>query len=193
MRVNTRYINSTRGTSSIRWSYSLSTIQSRGTEDVPLVELLLYLVVTLPACQVRVTVGDSSLCCCASWVLILKYSSSSWWRQLSLSVSPSLHLMMMKWWWSDEDILGTSCDQWRSMVQYCLTSTETRRLFRTDSPGRPPRLSHSSWTKNMSLHFNVSDKKYVHTYGRRHGVEGIRDHTCIHNSSSSHVRVNQWM
>ena len=44
------------------------------------------------------------------------------------------------------DILGTSCDQCRSMVQYTFTSTETRRLVRTDSPGRPPRLSHSSWT-----------------------------------------------
>ena len=43
------------------------------------------------------------------------------------------------------DILGTSWDQCRSMVQYSFTSTETRRLVRTDSPGRPPRLSHSSW------------------------------------------------
>ena len=39
------------------------------------------------------------------------------------------------------DILGTSWDQCRSMVQYNFTSTETRRLVRTDSPGRPPRLS----------------------------------------------------
>ena len=30
------------------------------------------------------------------------------------------------------------------MVQYSFTSTETKRLVRTDSPGRPPRLSHSS-------------------------------------------------
>ena len=44
------------------------------------------------------------------------------------------------------DILGTSCDQCRSMVQYSFTSTETRRLVRMDSPGRAPRLSHSSWT-----------------------------------------------
>ena len=44
------------------------------------------------------------------------------------------------------DILGTSWDQCRSMVQYSFTSTETRRIVRTDSPGRPPRLSHSSWT-----------------------------------------------
>ena len=42
------------------------------------------------------------------------------------------------------DILGTDCDQCVSMVQYCFTSTETVRLVRTESPGRPPRLSHSS-------------------------------------------------
>ena len=48
------------------------------------------------------------------------------------------------------DILGTSWDQCVSMDQYCFTSTETRRLVRTDSPGRPPRLSHSSWTINVS-------------------------------------------
>ena len=46
------------------------------------------------------------------------------------------------------DILGTNCDQCRSTVQLwcCFTSTETVRLVRTESPGRPPRLSHSSWT-----------------------------------------------
>ena len=44
------------------------------------------------------------------------------------------------------DILGTNCDQCRSMVRCCFTSTETVRLIRTGSPGRPPRLSHSSWT-----------------------------------------------
>ena len=50
------------------------------------------------------------------------------------------------------DILGTSWDQCRSMVQYSFTSTETRRLVRTDSPGRPPQLSHSSWTMtNLEL------------------------------------------
>ena len=47
------------------------------------------------------------------------------------------------------DILGTSCDQCRSMVQYSFTSTETRRLVRTDSSGRPPGLSHSSGTMRM--------------------------------------------
>ena len=40
------------------------------------------------------------------------------------------------------DILWTSWDQCRSTVQYSFTSTETtRRLVRTDNPGRPPRLS----------------------------------------------------
>ena len=32
------------------------------------------------------------------------------------------------------------------MAQYSFTSTETRRLVRTNSPGQPPGLSHSSWT-----------------------------------------------
>ena len=44
------------------------------------------------------------------------------------------------------DILGTNRDQCRSMaVQCCFTSTETVRPIRTESPGRPPRFSHSSW------------------------------------------------
>ena len=43
-------------------------------------------------------------------------------------------------------LLGTSWDQCWSMVQYSFTSTETRRIVRMDSPGRPPRLSHSFWT-----------------------------------------------
>ena len=44
------------------------------------------------------------------------------------------------------DVLGTSCDQCWSMVQCSFTSTEARRLVRTDSPGHQPRLSHSLWT-----------------------------------------------
>jgi len=36
------------------------------------------------------------------------------------------------------DILGTNCDQCRSMVQCCFTSTETVRLITTGSPGRQP-------------------------------------------------------
>ena len=49
------------------------------------------------------------------------------------------------------DILGTTWDQCQSMVQYSFTSTKTRRLVGTDSPGRPPRLSHSSWTMCVAL------------------------------------------
>ena len=44
------------------------------------------------------------------------------------------------------DKLGTNCDQCWSTVHCCFTSTETVRLIRTESPGRTPRLSHSSWT-----------------------------------------------
>ena len=57
-----------------------------------------------------------------------------------------------RWWWRaaclpmSVDILGTNCDQYVSTVQCSFTSTETIRLVRTGSPGRPPRLSHSSWT-----------------------------------------------
>ena len=67
----------------------------------------------------------------------------------------------LKWWWCrascprmSVDILGTNCDQCRSMVQCCFTSTETVRLFRTERQGQPPRLSHSSWTlSSESSHF----------------------------------------
>ena len=56
-----------------------------------------------------------------------------------------------------DNFTGTSWDQCRSMVQlYSFTFTETRRLVRTDSPGRPPRLSHSSW-KAMSSDLTVID------------------------------------
>ena len=42
------------------------------------------------------------------------------------------------------DMLGDKLISVVSMVQCCLTSTETVRLIRTEIPGRPPRLSHSS-------------------------------------------------
>ena len=37
-------------------------------------------------------------------------------------------------------------------------STETRRLVRTDSPGRPPRLSHSSWTMTIGSKWHWVNK-----------------------------------
>ena len=63
------------------------------------------------------------------------------------------------------DILGTIWDQCRSMVQYSFTSMETRRLVRTDSPGRPPRLSHSSWTMTTTA------RKYRRIYIYKHNVK----------------------
>ena len=63
------------------------------------------------------------------------------------------------------DILGTSWDQCWSMVQYSFTSTETRRLVRTDSPGRPPQLSHRSWTMiwsvSVQLPYILGDRRCV--------------------------------
>jgi len=50
------------------------------------------------------------------------------------------------------DILRTSWDQCVSMAQYCFTSTETIRLVRTESPGRPPRLSHVQLLNCDCLH-----------------------------------------
>ena len=60
------------------------------------------------------------------------------------------------------DILGTNCDQCVCMVQCCFTSTETIRLIRTGSPGRPPRLSHSSRTLRR-LGEHLTHNKYPHS------------------------------
>ena len=65
------------------------------------------------------------------------------------------------------DILGTSWDQCRSMVQYSFTSTETRRLVRADSPGRPPRLSHSSWTMYVLLFVHWLSRNILTSARRR--------------------------
>ena len=66
------------------------------------------------------------------------------------------------------DILGTSWDQCRSVDQYSFTSTEARRLVRTDSPGLPPRLSRSSWTMIVCLlvieHFIVQRNATFYLY-----------------------------
>ena len=46
-------------------------------------------------------------------------------------------------------LLGANCDHCVYMVQCCFTSTETIKVIRTGSPGRPPRLPHSPelWRK----------------------------------------------
>ena len=56
------------------------------------------------------------------------------------------------------DIFGTNCDQCVSMVQCCFTSTETVRLIRTESPGRPPLFSHSSWMLSTAFCWNTAFK-----------------------------------
>ena len=64
-----------------------------------------------------------------------------------------LSLIWWWWWWSrascprmSVDILGTNCDHCGRTVQCCFTFTETVRVIRTESLGRPLRLSYSSWT-----------------------------------------------
>ena len=71
------------------------------------------------------------------------------WVHLVAAWSEYEGMMMMKWCLMSSDVSWHIRDKlWpmRSTVQQFFTSTETRRLVRTDSPGRPPRLSHSSWT-----------------------------------------------
>ena len=90
-------------------------------------------------------------CCCTSTRDTLNYGLLFWdWEaqddHLDFHTAPEL------WSWEDDDdvelnvlgcridILGRNCDQRVSMVQCCFTSTETVRLVRTRSPGRPGHL-----------------------------------------------------
>ena len=75
------------------------------------------------------------------------------------------------WWWCRAscprmlgDILETNCDQCRSMLQCCFTSTETMWLIRTESPGRPPRLSHSSWALYGTGTHHILQQNSVHSF-----------------------------
>ena len=92
------------------------------------------------------------------------------------------------------DILGTSGDQCRSMVQYSFTSTETRRFVRTDSPGRPPRLSHSSWT--ISTYIVTGDNniypatKYAATHLDFHPVSELGPFLCEKDEDTETERIN---
>ena len=86
-------------------------------------------------------------------------------------------LQLSRWWWwcrascprMSVDILGTNCDQCLSMLQCCFASTETVRLIWTESPWRPPRLSHS-WT----LHLSKASSKPVNLW------------RCLGNVTSQH-------
>ena len=57
-----------------------------------------------------------------------------------------------------------------------LTSTETRRLVRTDSSGRPPRLSHSSWTMFVSI---VSSYQFKEAVGHPFPKDGCHVHSWL--------------
>ena len=80
------------------------------------------------------------------------------------------------------DILGTNCDQCRSMVQCCFTSTETVRLIRTERPGRPPRLSQLPNSVVPRSHREPCFAVHIHTSvrGKRQEV----NHTHLHSKLS---------
>ena len=65
---------------------------------------------------------------------------------------------MMSWCLMSSDVSWHIRDKLWPMPKHgaIFTSTETRRLVRTDSPGRPPRLSHSSWTTWQLLKMMMS-------------------------------------
>ena len=74
---------------------------------------------------------------------------------------------MMKWCLMSSDVGWHIRDKlWpmpKRMVQYSFTSTETRRLVRTDSPGRPHRLSRSSsWIMSLRAWTYVNYTNYHH-------------------------------
>ena len=79
------------------------------------------------------------------------------------------------------------------MVQCSFTSTETRRLVRVDSPGRPPRLSHSSVL--------CADSDFCVVFmmlclNRSYWAETVHcgnwaSHTMRVKSSNSHVQVSR--
>ena len=70
-----------------------------------------------------------------------------------------------------------------NMVQYSFTSTETRRLVRTDSPGRPPLLSHSSWTMTQSINFDLSLLARLAPPTSTSGA--LKNITCVRTHSSN--------
>ena len=77
------------------------------------------------------------------------------------------------------DILGTNCDQCVCMVQCCFTPTESIRLIRTESPGRPPPFSHSSWTlmSQGSLGWDIYSNRRLDTWWSY--PEGLNKHSVL--------------
>ena len=86
-----------------------------------------------------------------------------------------------------DDILETNCDQCVCMVQCCSISTETVRLIRTGSPGRPPRLSHSSWTlwsgqHKQSSHIHAKLYRSTDPWRKQGGTGGYGHSGDIHHA-----------
>ena len=65
---------------------------------------------------------------------------------------------------------SSECAGW--LVECCFTSTETIRIIRDGSPGRPPRLSHSSWTLPQCA-YSLQGVKVL-TVLNLHGVHVIK-------------------
>ena len=87
------------------------------------------------------------------------------------------------------DILGTSWNQCVSMVQYCFTSMETIRLVRTDNPGRPPRLSHSSWTMRVFLRRTKLGLFVIDSWAK---YKGNPSSHCLPVASCAQLLATEW-
>ena len=62
------------------------------------------------------------------------------------------------------------------LFQCCFTSTETIRLIRDGSPGRPPRLSHGSWALNARSTSKVISGRRLGTKHSTRSAVGARKH-----------------
>ena len=129
MRVNTRYINSTRGTFWRECEGKREKHSSSSDHGFVLIH-----------CPSHTPLWTARR---VKWMKIQIHER--WWCRASC---PRMSV----------DILGTNCDQCQSTVQCCFTATETVRLIRTESPGRPPRLSHSS----RALTWKVPDLEFIY-------------------------------
>ena len=107
------------------------------------------------------------------------------------------------------DILGTNCEQCRSMVQCCFTSTETVRLIRTESPGRSPRfffftpiqplrLYQGDWREGVSngVLRPVSRYGYIRATGEKEEaglvveVDNHHNNQCVSNAPNPSVTMH---
>ena len=88
------------------------------------------------------------------------------------------------------DILGTNCDQCRSMVQCCFTSTETVRLSRTESPGRPPRLFFSFFLRPVNHYGYIRATGEKEEAGVVAEVDNHHNNQCVSNAPNPSVTMH---